>query len=248
MSTPLSADDVPDAKGAGTGTSTLRVVSYNVRAFKDDTEALRRVIRRLDPDVLCLQEVPRHPFSGHRIAEFAASLGLYWAGGHRGRMSTTLFTALRVEVLASGHRQLPVRRPDEPRGWAFARLQLPGHQPITAVSLHLSLRPAERPAHAALLRQAAELGDDVPLVVAGDINETHQGKAWTELSRELEDANGDVLTFPSRNPVKRIDAIFASPQLRPVRPQVDLDEADLVAATDHRPLFLDLDLSTLRRG
>ncbi|AKU19027.1 hypothetical protein VV02_16885 [Luteipulveratus mongoliensis] len=224
----------------------LRVVSYNVRAFKDDTDALRRVVRALNPDVLCLQEVPRHPLSGHRIADFAASCGLYWAGGHRGRMSTTLFTALRVDVLSSGHRLLPVRRPDEPRGYAFAQLQLPGHRPLTAVSVHLSLRSAERPAHAALLRRAAELGDDVPLVVAGDINETHDGKAWAELSRELEDANGDVLTFPSSKPVKRIDAIFASPTLKPVRPSLELDEADLVAATDHRPLYLDLDLTPLK--
>ncbi|MDF8265795.1 endonuclease/exonuclease/phosphatase family protein [Luteipulveratus flavus] len=239
-------DHVEPAPGGGSGSSLLRVVSYNVRAFKDDTDALRRVISTLQPDVLCLQEVPRHPFSGHRIADFAASLGLFWGGGHRGRMSTTLLTALRVDVLDSGHRNLPVRRPDEPRGYAFARLRLPGHLPITAVSVHLSLRPAERPHHAALLRRSAELGEDSPLVIAGDINETHQGNAWTELSRDLEDANGDVLTFPSSAPVKRIDAIFASPALKPVRPQIALEEADLVAATDHRPLYLDLDLGALR--
>lgn len=226
--------------------TTVRVVSYNVRAFKDDTDALLRTIHALKPDVLCLQEVPRHPFSGHRVAEFASKCGLYWAGGHRGRMSTTLMTSLRLDVLSSGHRLFPVRRPDEPRGYAFATVRLPGYQPFTAVSVHLSLRGAERPEHAKLLMEAAELGEDIPLVLAGDINETHQGPAWSLFAKQLDDPSGDVLTFPSSKPVKRIDAVFASPELKAVRPAVELVEADLVAGTDHRPLWLDLDLSALK--
>ena len=43
--------------------SSLRVASYNVRDLKDDVDAAARVVRAIDPDVLCLQEVPRHPFS-----------------------------------------------------------------------------------------------------------------------------------------------------------------------------------------
>ena len=50
------------------------MASYNVRDLKDDVAAAAGVVRAIAPDVLCLQEVPRHPFSGHRVAEFAAEL------------------------------------------------------------------------------------------------------------------------------------------------------------------------------
>jgi len=45
----------------------LRVASYNLRDFKDDAQAAARVVRAINPDVLCLQEVPRHRLSAHRI-------------------------------------------------------------------------------------------------------------------------------------------------------------------------------------
>lgn len=229
--------------------ATERVVSYNIRALKDDRDALVRVIRALEPDVLCLQEAPRHPFSGHRISALAADCGLTWGGGDdRGRMSTTLLTGMRLDVLASGHRLLPVVRPAEPRGWAFATCRLPGYQPFVTVSLHLSLKAKERPEHAKLLRDAKELADNVPAVLAGDVNETSKGSAWQLFAAGLDDPSGEINTFPAKAPVKRIDTIFTSPVLRATRPQVDLDQADLKAASDHLPLWADLDLSGLAVG
>ena len=44
---------------------------YNVSDLKRRPSPRRRVVRAIDPDVLCLQEVPRRLFSGHRVAEFA---------------------------------------------------------------------------------------------------------------------------------------------------------------------------------
>lgn len=48
----------------------VRVVSYNVRGLADDVAAAAEVVRALDPDVLLLQEVPRHPASSYRISGF----------------------------------------------------------------------------------------------------------------------------------------------------------------------------------
>ena len=50
-------------------------------------------------------------------------------------------------------------------------------------------------------------------------------------------------TFPARRPRRRLDVVFASPELAvlPHR-EVDLAEADLAAASDHRPVWVDLDL------
>jgi len=58
----------------------LRVASYNLRDFKEDSDAAVRVVRAINPDVLCLQEVPRHVLSSYRTASFAARCGLYWSG------------------------------------------------------------------------------------------------------------------------------------------------------------------------
>ena len=58
----------------------VRVASYNTRDFLDDHHLAARVVRAVDPDVLCLQEVPRRLFGGWRVARFAAACGLQLAG------------------------------------------------------------------------------------------------------------------------------------------------------------------------
>ena len=226
--------------------STIRVVSYNLRALKQDRAALVRVVRRLRPDVLLLQEVPRHPFSGHRIAAFAADCGLTWGAGPRFRMSTTLLTSLRLDVLESHHGALRVSHHDEPRGYAVATVALPGHAPLRAASLHMSLREQDRSAHVADVL-AALSGEGLPLVVGGDLNETPGHDVWRGLGRTLHEVTPDRFTFPAARPVERIDAIFASAGLPAAPPRVELDHADLVAATDHLPVAVDLDLGSLRR-
>ncbi|NNG39837.1 hypothetical protein HJ588_11195 [Flexivirga sp. ID2601S] len=222
----------------------VRVASYNVRAWKDDRAALREVIRTIDADILLLQEVPRHPVSGHRIAGFADELGLTWFGGRRYRMSTTLMTTLRLDVLDAHHGKLTVRRGEEPRGYGMAMVRLPGHRPLCAVSVHLSLKSPER------LPQVKEIfatvGEPVPpMVLGGDLNEEPTGAVWKYLGDTLRLVSPDRPTFSAQKPVKRIDGIFASPELPATAPALGLDPALLARATDHLPVVVDLDLSAL---
>ena len=51
------------------------------------------------------------------------------------------------------------------------------------------------------------------------------------------------VTFPARSPRRRLDVVFASPELRvlPHR-EVSLPDAVYAAASDHRPTWVDLDL------
>jgi len=225
-------------------THRLRVASYNLRDLKDDRAAVVRVIRAIDPDVLCLQEVPRHPFSGHRVADLAARCGLYWSGGHRGSGGTTVLSSLRMDMRAADHARLPVARFQRERGYAVARLALPGHHPLTVVSVHLSLDGAERTAHAQDV--LGVVGVDAPMVLAGDLNEQSDGSAWSAFAGRLRAVTGEAPTFTSRHPRHRLDAIFATPSLRVIGgPAVRLERADLVAATDHLPVWVDLDLADL---
>lgn len=228
---------------SGRGRS-IRVTSYNVRAFKDDTDALTEIIAALRPDVLLVQEAPRHPFSGHRIAGFADRIGMTWSGGKRGWMSTTLLTALRVDVHDFGHRNLKVRKGDEPRGYAIATVALPAHKPVHVASLHMSLRGDERKPQATEVIQALAL-DRMPAIIGGDLNETPGHDVWKLFGENLHEVSPDQFTFPSKAPVKRIDAIFASASLPFSVPVIELDPGKLAAATDHLPITVDFDLTGL---
>ena len=221
----------------------LRVATYNTRDFLDDSRLAARVVRAVDPDVLCLQEVPRRLLGGRRVARFAAACGLGWPGGHRGSGGTTVLTSQRVRVLGSEHLRLPVRWPDRTRGFAVVRVAVPGGRELTAVSVHLSLEAGERVRHTE--RILAAIADRGPLVLAGDLNEDHTGGAWQllDVPDRLRLVSPDRPTYPARSPRRRLDVVFASPQLAvlPHR-EVVLPDAVYAAASDHRPTWVDLEL------
>lgn len=220
----------------------VRVAAYNVRAFRDDRAALVRVVRSIAPDVLLVQEAPRHPGSGHRVAAFAEQVGMTWSAGRRGRMSTTLLTSLRLDVLSCEHHNLPVDRWEEPRGYAIAGLRLPGHRAFSAVSVHLSLRDDQRGPHCARILEA--IGQQgAAVVLGGDLNETFGAGAWLALRRVLNPVTADGLTSPSGTPAKTIDGLLATSSLPGWVPDLGLDVDDLRRATDHRPVYADFDLS-----
>ncbi len=220
----------------------LRVASYNVKDLTADPAAAARVVRALDPDVLCLQEVPRRAFAGRRVASFAGACRLAWPGGHRGSGGTTVFLGRRVALLGAVHRRLRVRFPDRTRGYAVVRLALPGRPPLTVASVHLGLRAAERVHHARAVL-AAVGADEGPMLVAGDLNEAGGGAALALLTGTLRLVSPAEPTFPSWAPRSRLDVVFASPSLAVLPHQkLPLDEADLRAASDHRPVWVDLEL------
>ncbi len=229
----------------GRGPHVVRVAAYNVRVFKDDRAALVEVIRQIQPDVLLLQEAPRHPGSGHRIATFAEQVGMTWSDGRRGRMSTTLLSGLRLDLLSCEHHFHPVGRREEPRGYAVARLRLPGHHPFAAVSVHLSLRSAQRGPHARQILATIESTDVQAVVLGGDLNETFGQGPWLEFGGPMKHITGDTLTSPSGTPGKTIDGLFASGPWTATVPDLNLDALQLKVATDHRPVYADLDLSAL---
>jgi endonuclease/exonuclease/phosphatase family metal-dependent hydrolase len=231
--------------------STIRVASYNLKDLTLDRRAAARVVRALDPDVLCLQEVPRRAFGSWRVASFAGLCGMYWSGRHRGSGGTTILTSLRVTVTDARHHRLSVRFPQRTRGYAVARVAAPGHPPFVVASVHLSLDALERDRHAEqILRTVSGSGSgswdrswDGPVLVAGDLNEEDSGAAWRRIAASLRLVSPADPTFPARNPNRLLDVVFASPGVTvlPHR-EVAIPEADLVAASDHRPTWVDIDL------
>ena len=239
-----------------TGALRLRVASYNVRDLLDDRAAAARVVRAIQPDVLCLQEVPRRLTTEFSLPAFARACGLYWAGGRRGTGGTAILTSLRVHTHRIRAARLAVRFPDRTRGYAAQLVSLPGSQPLWVVSVHLGLRAEERERHLAEVLAAIP----APAVIAGDLNEGPTGRAWARLAAAYRKVSGDHPTYPAGRPTAELDVIFASPEvvttpgdacgIRPgdVSSNTVGDTAvhplheDLVAASDHRPCWVDLAL------
>jgi len=218
----------------------LRVASYNTRDFLDDRSAAARVVRSLAPDVLCLQEVPRRLGGAWRVARFARECGMRTVGHHRGSGGTTILVSPAVTVSVAAHERLSTALLDRTRGYAVAQLAAPGWPALTAVSLHLSLRATERRRHvAAVLERLAGLPG--PLVVAGDLNELADGAAYRALAAPLRVVTGDRPTYPAHAPRLALDVVFVTDDVRVVegRP-ARLDESDVRAASDHRPVWVDL--------
>lgn len=223
----------------------LRVLTWNVGDLLGDPLAVHRVIRAARADVACLQEVYRFPLSRNRLAELARACGMYFTCGGRASAGTALFTSLRVEVRSSQARRLPVEGwGTRPRGYAEAVLRLAGTQELSVLCVHLGLSGHERADHVARLgalisRQAA------PSVVAGDLNEGPSGASWAALLKQLSDpGQGGDPTYPAHHPRRRIDAVLVDPALEVVSygwPQ-GVDEADVLAASDHRPVLAEIAL------
>lgn len=222
--------------------TTLRVVSYNTRDFLDDPAAAARVVRALAPDVLCLQEVPRRPGTSVRVDRFARACGLRWPGRSTGAGGTTVMVGETVPLQTLEHRRLPVGFLERRRGYAVARIALPGRVPVVVASLHLSLGSVERVRHALMIRHALAAYEG-EIVLAGDLNEHPDGPAARVLARGLADVGPPDPSFPAARPRSRIDVLLASPGLR-ARQQgpVPYDPADAVAASDHLPIWADLDV------
>jgi endonuclease/exonuclease/phosphatase family metal-dependent hydrolase len=227
---------------SGRDRSLLRVATYNVRDFLDDRAAAARVVRAIDPDVLCLQEVPRRLTTELRLPSFARECGLYWSGGRRGTGGTAILTALRVNVHAVAARRLGVRFPDRTRGYAALDVSLPGTPPLTVVSVHLGLRPEERERHA-----SAIIGRIGPrALVAGDLNEDGDGRAFARLATRYRLVSATRPTYPADHPTRVLDVILAGGDLEVVagaEPGPALE--DVVAASDHRPAWVDVRMGRL---
>lgn len=214
----------------------LRVATYNVHDFLDDRAAAARVVRAIRPDVLCLQEVPRRLTTEIRLPAFARECGLFWSGGRLGSGGTAVLAALGTRVHAAGTRRLPVRFPDRSRGYAAVDVSLPGADPVTVVSIHLGLRSVERTAH------ARDISDHVGprAIVAGDLNELAGGAAYDVIAERWRRVSDDRPTYPAERPSRPLDVIFAGPDLIPVATGGPEDAEDVVAASDHLPVWVDL--------
>lgn len=223
-----------------------RVASYNLRALQDDVPAAVRVMRAIKPDVVLLQEIPRVPFSAGAMHDFAQQCGLTWPGRTRRVSGVSMLVHPQLQASAVQDRALPVEFLGNPRTYTVARLQDEFGYAAVAAAIHLPLIAEQRRNHvgqilAELTRDGAT--DSLPWIIGGDLNEDQSAPAWQILEAHANLATPLKPSFPAHDAHRVIDAIFATRGVAVLQGEaVALDPADLKAATDHLPVWADLQL------
>ena len=223
----------------------LRVLTYNVRSMRDDRAALARVIRSAQADVVLVQEAPRFARWRSLCAELARTSNMVVVGGGRPAGSNLVLSTLGVDVIETHDVLFSKRSRLHQRGTAIAMLSYKGTQ-FAVAGVHFSLDSNERAVHLGELDSALArlVPADVPVIVAGDINDVPGSPVWSSLAAARPDVFASAahpLTAPASAPAKAIDGIFVDSRITIASARV-LDQADTSLASDHLPVLAEVDL------
>ncbi len=219
----------------------IRLLSWNVRSLRDSRDDVVAVITSVKPDLVCLQESPR-VLSSYRASRLARDCGLTVATAGPPVGALTILASSQLRVVAAMREPLPWTPWRHRRGLARAVVEVGGAR-VQVATFHLGLSLGEREDHARMI-VARMRENSLPMVLAGDVNETDTFPAWLRLSAGLQDAwltagHGTGRTFSTTQPRRRIDAVFVDPRL--TLASCEVLESDAVArASDHRPIVVDV--------
>ncbi|MBA3821760.1 MAG: endonuclease/exonuclease/phosphatase family protein [Deltaproteobacteria bacterium] len=238
----------------------LRVLSYNIHKCiggvdrRYDPGRITDVIRKLDVDVLMLQEVDAgvtRSRGDKQVELLGEQLGLPYrtwypnvnvrGGGQYGNAVLSRYPLIESSNLdltckykkarSALHAVLRVRHDDIDRT-------------IHVFNMHLGLARYERKLQLQMFLDShpfAHLHHDTPVIVGGDLNDVYGGLGELLAPAGFRGITKRPLTFPAWGPVRPLDAIFvrgAMDYLRLARCDTDLARR----ASDHRPLVAEVRL------
>ena len=225
----------------------LRMVTWNIRAgLSSSLDVIGEVLVDLDADVVALQEVD---YEAERtggvdqagaLAERLAMQPTFVAARFEGSGHFGVALLSRLPFLRAARIDLPSDGAFEPRVAVDATV-CAGGKPVRVVSVHADIYPWSAEQNAEALAEAMDNGssDRDGVIVAGDLNASPtDAPAQAFTGRGFVDAiagRGDAPTFADR----RIDYVFVNAGLASLVEDAQVDDVD---ASDHRPMFVDLDL------
>lgn len=214
---------------------------------------LREAVRATGADLVFLQEVhgshqrhaERHPtwpqapqyefLADSMWPQFAYGRNAVYPHGDHGNALLSKFPIRAYDNLdVSIHG-------NEERGLLHCQLEVPGHEQVHAICVHLGLREEHRQRQVDLLLALLErLPPEEPVIVAGDFNDWRL-KADARLSVSLSEAFGTpARSFPARLPLLRLDRIYLrNAQARDARV---LSRYPWSHLSDHAPLVAQVTL------
>ncbi|MER6632498.1 endonuclease/exonuclease/phosphatase family protein [Streptomyces sp. NPDC000987] len=239
-------EPLPNSRTEPDGSAVVRVLSYNVRSMRDDTDALARVITACAPDLVLLQEAPRFFRWRKKLARLAAASGQVVLGGGATAAGPALLCSLRATVERTEEVLLPLTPGLHRRGLATAVVRFGGAR-LGVLSCHLSLQKDERYEQGGMLLDRLAAMGVRHAVAGGDLNEPPAGRTFRRIAGTLQDCRatapwGGEHTWTRTEPHRRIDAVFATKDVEVLGCGVPVGhpgvtETDLRAATDHLPVL-----------
>lgn len=234
----------------------IRVVTYNIHTCvgvdgRYDPARIAAVLREIDADIACLQEVDarrrieRHADQWAYLGEATGCRVVLGGGNRRGRFDNAILT--RFPVLTARSLDLTVAG-YEPRGAIDADLLI-GHRVLRVIATHFGLHAGERRLQANRLMTvlgetaAADGRVAAAVLLMGDLNEWRgRSGAIRAFDRRLGPSPA-ARTFPSWMPVLALDRIYADGPA--VLRDISVYRTPLARlASDHLPLVGNLSWGT----
>lgn len=223
--TPLSGPwSMPDRQ--------ITVMTYNIKFGERLDEALQ-VVREVQPDVACLQEIKPSQVS---YIERKLAMEGYWAPSSNligdAAWGNAVFSRGKVDQVQS------LRRPDGGAFGVWAVVEIEGGRFIVA-SVHLMHAKRKDGGIMERIRETDSLleaygGLKAPAIIAGDFNEPSWGAVHRLLRQTFVDlGRGGGDTLPAGFPVARVDYIFGSEDWHAVSARTVA-----TAISDHRPVVV----------
>ena len=240
-------------------TRPVRVMTWNIAAGHGNLSRIVDVIREARPDIVGLQEVDVHwdtrsafEDQASRVADGVA-MQVRFGQIYRIEADPTAparefglailsrhpIGAFRNHTIPRLSTQAAVTEPEPMPGFLDAAIDIGGVR-VRVFNTHLDYRanPRVRSLQVAAMLKILE---DVsgPALLLGDLNAPPSAPELAPLFRRLSDAWREQptpgLTYPAAAPVRRIDYVLLSPDLRVVAVRVPA-----VEVSDHRPVIADV--------
>lgn len=229
--------------------NTIRMMSYNIQNGKGmdnvvDYQRIADVITQSSPDVIAIQELDSvtNRSKGVDVLSHLASL-------------TDMYAVYGASIpFDGGQYGIGVLSKQQPLSWH--RIPLPGKEEARSLLIvefidyvfcctHFSLKADDRFASVDLINQAIK-DFDKPVILAGDINDTPESSVLKEFQQNwtiLTDTS--KFTIPSNNPRRTIDYILGYTPKGYTYPVWQTRVLNTLAS-DHLPLFVDVQLKTAK--
>lgn len=230
----------------------LRVLCYNIHYGqgmdgKYDIARLAKVIAKQKPDIVALQEIDvgvKRSGLVHQARELGKLTGMqvrfgptqHYEGGLFGNGVLTNFPIRDVHIQPLPYTASTPEKTTYPRGAIATILELPNGRELKFISTHFQHNMAEDRVQEAKAINRYFVDDQLPAILAGDMNATPEAEPIQILQSQWKNAMNAAQTpsAPSVNPRSRIDYIFfRGTSLKMVHTEVIAEQM----ASDHRPVL-----------
>ena len=240
--------------GQSKGKKTIKVLSFNIyggRTTKEDLnyDAAAQVIKRLDPDLVAMQEVDYKVNRSKKVdltTEIGSKTGMiplfaramYYDGGEYGEGVLSKFSFLTTRNVA-----LPYLKGEEPRAALEVVVELQSRDTIAFVGTHLAHEGEPGRVLQAKRINEVFLQNKYPTILVGDLNARPGSEPMNILEEKWTptyDKEHPEPTIPSHDPRGKIDYVMYYPKHR--WKVIDKEVVCDTYASDHCAYLVTLEL------